>query len=173
MLSTPLPQTTLSRLLPHTMLSSNRLPQTLLSPQRFPQTMLSPAKLLQTMLLPFTTPIRLLPQTMLVAHNDELAQTMFVAVIVGDALPQTMLSLPQTIVVDHAAALLKSTSPQTTFSPQTTVRAHGQATPANTACDGIELRSHHSPGRADVSIALASATAPWALSSPAPCVTAS
>src|SRR5437868_2232897 len=145
MLSTPLPQTTLSRLLPHTMLSSNRLPQTMLSPQRFPQTMLSPAKLLQTMLLPFTTPIRLLPQTMLVA------------VIVGDALPQTMLSLPQTIVVDHAAALLKSTSPQTTFSPQTTVRAHGQATPANTVCDGIELRSHHSPGRADVSIALASA----------------
>ena len=131
--------------------------------------MLSKAKLLHTMLAPSVMPIARSPQTTLLAHTATLLQTTLVAAV-ETLLPQTTLSLPHTTPVDHAVLLLNKRSPHTTLSPQTTFWDHDRAAPAMTVCVGTELRSHQSPVRADVSIALPRAMAPCALISPAPCV---
>src|SRR5256712_14109200 len=151
------------------MLSSNRLPQTMLSSARFPHTRLSPAKALpQATLTPSIMPIRRSPHTTLLAQTAASPQTRLLAFVIAK-LPQTIWS-PQMIVVDHAELLWKRRSPQTTLLPQTTFFAHTRAVAAMMVCVGTELRSHHSPSRAEVSIALLSAIAPCALISPAPCV---
>src|SRR5437588_9156086 len=112
-------------------------------------------------------PTRRLPQTILLAQTAELAQTILVPLTSATLLHATRAS-PQIIADDQAAPLRESRSPQTRLSPQMMFCAHAHDVPPITVCTGTELRSHQSPERADVSIALPSAMAPCALISPAP-----
>src|SRR5258708_4916821 len=98
-----------------------------------------------------------LPQTML--SGSRLPHTMLSSL----RLPQTMLSpvLPQTMLSPSDMPIIRS--PQTMFCDQ------AYDWEPITEKVGRLARSHHSPFEVDVSIALASAIAPAALISPAPC----